>query len=127
MEDFQKTMVEKDSKVAALQKQLNAKKTTPKSSSLLSPQQKEKLITINVTFYETFDCDEMVVAEMLGSRLINEHKREELLKTHTSHKKNEIVYSWLLKASLQQAIEFRNILKRRGQDHVADLLAMLDE
>ena len=69
----------------------------------------------------------MVVAEMLGSRLINEHKREELLKTQTSHKKNEIVYSWLLKASLQQAIEFRNILKRRGQDHVADLLAMLDD
>ena len=124
--DFKRAMKEKDEKIALLQNQLSEKKMKPRTSpmsSLHSEKQEKQLIKISSKFCNNFTCDETIVNEMFQNQLIRKKQREELLATP----KSETVHSWMLKASVGQVIQFKNILERNGQPHIAALLSEFEE
>ena len=118
-------MKEKDDEIALLRNQTNRQKAKPASSlsSLHSEKQEEQLRKVSVEFCNYFHCDATIVNEMFKHNLIRKPFREELLATP----KSEPVHSWMLKASVGQVTQFKNILERNGQPHIAALLSEFEE
>ena len=79
----------------------------------------------SINFHKFFDCNEHVIAGMFEKMIITERKREEF-PSKATHERNDVVLSWLLKASRRQVLKFRGILENDLQNHVADLLIFDD-
>ena len=92
---------------------------------VLNDDERSQLQRFSRNFSESLDCSTQLLVEMFSEKLISQEKLEEMDAKVTSHDRNVTVFFWLFKASLAQAVTFREILERRGQEHIAHQLDFL--